>query len=327
MIIHDYNFYNFTFKASDGQIIHAYKWIPKNDGNLNGNQIKAVLHIVHGMGEHARRYSEFAQYLNSFGFAVYAFDQRGHGKTAGGPNKFGHQADKNGWMLVVEDIRQLTKIIRKENPECNLFLFGHSAGSFLIRDYAISFPNEVNEGIDGIVLSGTAASPGIAGYIGILLAKYLIKKGGPSVKSPLHRSLTFGRFNKHFKPNRTTADWISRDSEAVDKILSDPYCYTLFSATFYMDLIRSNLRINKFQNIKKMPKEVPILLISGTQCAVGNYSKGIKKVYESFISAGMKDVTLKLYQGARHELINELNKQEVYNDIKTFLLEKLGKSN
>jgi len=318
MIEDNLNFYNFTFKANDGKLIYAYKWLPK----LPSTQIKAAIQIVHGMGEHALRYNDFANYLTANGFAVYALDQRGHGKTAQTIENFGHQADKNGWMLVVDDIKKLTEIIKKENPQTNIFLFGHSAGSFLVRDYLIKFSDESKNEIKAVILSGTATSPGIMGYLGILISKYLIKKYNPAVKSPLHRKLTFEKYNSHFKPNRTTSDWISRDNEAVDKLLADPYCFTLFSATFYMELIQSTLRINNFKNIKKMPKNIPILLISGTQCSVGNYTKGIKKVYKDFIKAGIKDVELKLYKDARHELINELNKIEVYEDVKNFLLSK-----
>lgn len=323
---------SFSFEAVDGKEIQSYKWygcLPKNDNYSNteiyrntGNSsmtLKGIVHIIHGMGEHALRYNEFAAYLNSLGFAVYAMDQRGHGKTAGNVENLGHQADENGWSKVVGDIRQLNEIIQKENPRSPLFLFGHSAGSFLTRDYIISFPDEIEDRIAGVVLSGTAASPGLLGNIGILLAKYFIKKGGPKVKSPLHRDLTFGKYNKHFKPNRTTADWISRDSKVVDKMLNDPYCYTLFSATFYMELARSTIRINQFKNIKKMPPQIPVFLISGTQCSVGNYTKGIKKVYNDFVSAGIKDVELKLYEGARHELTNELNRDEVFSDIGSWL--------
>ncbi len=313
------NFFHFTFKAEDGQVIYAYKWLTTN---LQQN-LKSALHIVHGMGEHARRYDEFANFLNSFGFAVYAMDQRGHGLTAGSPDKFGHQDDKDGWIKVVKDIKQLNNIIINENPNSKLFLFGHSAGSFLVRDYVILFADDTKEKASGIILSGTGASPHIMGKLGILLAKYFIKRDGPKVKSPLHRRLTFEKYNSHFKPNRTTADWISRDKKVVDKMLEDPYCYTLFSATFYMELIQSTLRANKIENIKKMPKDIPILLISGSQCAVGNYSKGIQRVYKSFISSGIKDVKLKLYKDARHELLNEINKEEVFNDIKNWLLSLL----
>lgn len=311
----------FIFEADDNQKIYVHKWAPNKKGGIKDsiNQCGSVLHIVHGMGEHARRYSDFAKFLNEYGFCIYAMDQRGHGLTAGSPANFGHQDDNNGWEKVIKDIRKLNEIILKENNNTKLFLFGHSAGSFLVRDYLIYFPDEAKEIIKGIILSGTSASPGLMGYLGIFLANQIIKKSGPKAKSPLHRTLTFGKFNSCFKPNRTTSDWISRDEKAVDKMLDDPYCYTLFSATFYKDLINSTLRINKFKNISLIPKDIPILLISGTDCAVGNFTKGVKKVYKDFIASGIKNVQLKLYNGARHELINEINRDEVFKDIKAWL--------
>jgi alpha-beta hydrolase superfamily lysophospholipase len=334
MNINNYNFNEFKLKTSDGLEIYTYKWITastndnKNYNNSNptgeDNRIKAFLQIVHGMGEHALRYDEFAKYLNSLGFAVYSMDQRGHGKTAGDTASLGHQADKDGWQKVVGDIGRLNEIIIGENPTVPLFILGHSAGSFLVRDYLISLNGEkendpVKKRLKGVILSGTGASPGFMGKFGILLAKYIIARGGPAIKSPLHRSLTFENYNRHFMPNRTTADWISRDALMVDKMLADPYCFTLFSATFYMEMIRSLLRINNFRNIKKISPDIPILLASGTECAVGSYTKGTKKVYKDFIKAGVRDVKLKLYPGARHEILNETNREEVFKDMGTWL--------
>ncbi len=320
----DKNYTEFTFLTEDGAKIYYYRWISKKSFvSISQNSLKSlnpvVVHIVHGMGEHARRYDNFATFLNENEISVYAMDQRGHGLTALNPSKFGHQDDVDGWFKVIGDLKKMNDLILKENPNCKLILFGHSAGSFLVRDFLISFPEEAVKKINGVILSGTAASPGFMGKIGIILANYLIKKYGPKVKSPLHRNLTFGKFNSYFKPNRTTADWISRDENVVDEMLKDPFCYTLFSATFYKDLIESTLRINNFKNISKMPKNIPILLISGTKCAVGNFTKGVKKVYGNFIAAGLKNTELKLYDQARHELINELNYKEVFTNIKEWI--------
>lgn len=315
---------HFTFESNDGEKIFVYKWLPDNYGGASAageqkNRPKAAVHIFHGMGEHSERYEELAKVLTDDGFAVYASDQRGHGKTAGSIEKLGHYADSNGWFIVLEDLKKLTGIIEKENPKIDVFIFGHSAGSLLARDYMVRYP----ENIKGVILSATADSPGLLGHIGILAAKLVIKKGGPAAKSPLHKKLTFEKYNSFFKPNRTTADWISRDEKAVDKMLADPYCYQLFSAAFYADLARATLRINDMKNINRISKDLPIFIISGTECAVGGFKKGVTKVYNSFLKAGLSDVEFKLYPDARHELTNELNKEEVFKDIISWLNKKL----
>jgi len=315
---------HFTFNSHDMEKIFVYKWLPDNYGDDNNtgepkNKLKAAIHIFHGMGEHAGRYEEFAKVLTDDGFAVYASDQRGHGKTAASIEKLGHFADSNGWFIVLEDLKKLTDIIEEENPGIDIFIFGLSAGSFLARDYIIRYP----ENIKGVILSGTAGSPGLLGYVGIVAAKPVIKKSGPAAKSLLHKKLTFEKYNSFFKPNRTSADWISRDEKVVDRMLEDPYCYQLFSAAFYTDLARAVLRVNDFKNISKTPKDLPVLIISGTDCAVGEFKKGVTKVYNSFLKAGMRDVDFKLYQGARHEIINELNRQEVYKDIINWMNDRI----
>jgi alpha-beta hydrolase superfamily lysophospholipase len=316
---------HFKFDSRYGEQIFVYKWLPDNYsrediGIKQKNKPKAAINIFHGMGEHSERYDELAEVLTDAGFAVYASDQRGHGKTAGRIEKLGHYADNNGWFIVLDDLKMLTGIIEKENPGIDIFIFGHSAGSFLATECLILYP----ENIKGVILSGTACSPGLLGYVGILAAKLVIKKGGPAAKSPLHKKLTFEKYNNFFKPNRTTADWISRDENVVDKMLADPYCYQLFSAAFYSDLARALLRINDKKNINKIPKNMPVFIMSGTECAVGDFKKGVTKVYNSFLKAGMRDVDFKLYKDARHELINELNKSEVFEDITAWLNKKQG---
>jgi alpha-beta hydrolase superfamily lysophospholipase len=315
---------NFSFKAEDGKDIFFYRWVadeaPVRNGSKNGP--KAVVHIIHGMGEHAGRYAEFADALSKDGFTVYSADQRGHGKTAGSRENLGHFADKNGWFTVVDDLKNLTEIIEKENPRVPVFLFGHSAGAMLALDYIVKYPEKIR----GVVMTGTSGDPGLLGYAGIILAKPIIKKGGPGAKSPLHKKLLFEKYNSYFKPNRTSADWISRDEKAVDKMLADPYCFQLFSAEFYADLARASLRVNSSAFIKKLPKALPFLLASGTECAVGAFTKGVKSVYRSFIKAGLKNVKLNLYKGARHEIINEINREEVIGDIISWLNKILSSS-
>jgi alpha-beta hydrolase superfamily lysophospholipase len=202
---------NFNVASDDGTKLFVYKWLPDNS-----NKIKAIVHIIHGMGEHAGRYFEFAQNLTENGFAFYSMDQRGHGRTAEDPKNFGHYADKNGWRLVLNDLKMLTGIINKHYKNKDVFLFGHSAGSFLARDYLSSYQAlSDKQDIRGVVLSGSTCSPGLPGHFGILLAKNIIKKHGPEAKSTIHLKLTFEKYNSYFKPNITDYDWITRDKKKV----------------------------------------------------------------------------------------------------------------
>lgn len=296
----------FSFKGKDGADIFFYRWLPDEK-----NDIKAIVQIIHGMREHAGRYKEFAQALTDAGFAVYSNDHRGHGKTGGSPQAYGHFADEGGWDLVVSEVFKLTEILKQENPLKDIFIYGHSMGSFLARDYSLTHGKEIR----GLIISGTKTSPGFIENIGTLIAKMQIRKNGPKVKSPLLLSLTFGKYNKYFKPNRTPSDWISRDMQKVDELIADPYCNGQLSATFFLDLANGLTKINKMENMKKTPRHLPIYLLAGTKDPVCNFSKDILKVYGDYKKAGIKDISFKFYQGARHEIINELNRQEVYKDI------------
>ena len=301
---------NFTIKTNDGTNLFVYRWLPDS-----GKEIKAAVHIIHGMGEHAGRYQEFANHLIESGYATYSMDQRGHGRTAESPDQFGHFADENGWNQVLDDLKNLTDQIKEQINGSDIFLFGHSSGSFLSRDYIISD----GKNLAGVILSGSATSPKLSGYLGIVISKYLINKYGPKKQSPIHLKLVFDRYNSFFKPNRTNYDWITRDTEKVDQIVNDPYYYRTFSSAFYLDLIRALFRINHINNIKKIPKDLPVLFISGTKDALGGFKRGISEVYGKFKKAVIKDLEFKLYQGARHELINELNRLEVYKYITDWL--------
>ena len=295
-----------SFKADDGTDIFFYRWLPDEK-----NDIKAAVQIIHGMGDHAGRYKEFAQALTDAGFAVYSNDHRGHGKTGGSPQTFGHLADEGGWDLVVSEVFKLTEILKQENPLKDIFIYGHSMGSFLARDYSLIHGKEIR----GMIISGTKTFPGLIENIGTLIAKMQIRKNGPKVKSPLLLSLTFGKYNKYFKPNRTPSDWLSRDMQKVDELIADPYCNGQYSATFFLDLAKGLTKINKMENMKKTPRHLPIYLLAGTKDPVCNFTKDVLKVYEDYKKAGIKDISFKFYEGARHEIINELNRQEVYKDI------------
>jgi alpha-beta hydrolase superfamily lysophospholipase len=294
----------FTLKGADGAKIFVYAWLP--DGKP-----AAAVQIAHGMAEHAARYERFAGALTGAGYAVYANDHRGHGKTAGSLAAVGWIAEKDGWDLVLDDMHRLTETIKKENPGVPVFLFGHSMGSFFSRGYIARWGGEIT----GVVLSGTGGDPGLLGKVGVIVAKIEKALKGGKAKSPLMTSLSFGAYNKPFKPNRTDFDWLSRDNAEVDKYVADPYCGDVFSSGFWVDFLSGLGSLYRSDYMPKVPKGLPIYLFSGEKDPVGNNTKGVHEVYDAFKKAGVTDVSMKIYPNGRHEMLNETNRDEVEKDV------------
>ena len=303
---------NNTFTATDGKDIHYLSWIPKAETD-------AVVQIVHGMAEHTARYEHFAKFLNRQGYTVYANDLRGHGKTAGEVKNLGHFADENGWFRAVEDVYELTEIIKKKEPGKPIVLFGHSMGSFFARTLTILYPGTYS----AVVLSGTAANPGILGIIGKFIAKRAVKKKGPGMRNEKLDQMSFGSYGKSFEPNRTKFDWLSRDAKQVDAYIDDPYCGFICTSKFFEDMLTGLAFVNKKSEVAKMQKNTPLLLVSGTRDPVGDFGKGVRKVYQQYNDIGIQDVTIKLFEGARHEILNETNRNEVEQVIGSWLRSKL----
>ncbi len=305
---------DFSFFAEDGARIVVYQWLPEND-----SQIRAAVQIAHGMAEHAARYERFGKALCAAGFAVYANDHRGHGRTAGSPENIGYFADADGWSRVVGDMHQLTGIIRDRHPGKPLFLFGHSMGSLLARSYISLHGDELR----GVVLSGTPADPGVIGKIGLVVARLVSFLKGRRTPSRLLNQMSFGKFNRPFKPNRTEFDWLSRDETEVDKYVADPYCGGVFSAAFFVDLLTGVNGLSDPAAVRRIPRDLPLLFISGEQDPCGGGAGGIRKTCETYKAALMRDVTLKLYPLARHELLNETNREEVFADVVAWVNQRL----
>lgn len=299
-----------TFKGQDGREIFYRSWLPENAGVL-----KAAVQISHGLAEHSARYEDFAENLVKAGFAVYAGDHRGHGMTAGNIENLGHFSDTRGWETVVADMRSLTEIIKNNHPGLPIFLFGHSMGSFLSRDYIFTYPGNIR----GVILSGTAADPGLPGYAGIAIAGLQCLIRGRRTKSLLIDRLSFGNYNKSFLPNRTDFDWLSRDNSEVDKYINDPFCGSVSSAGLFYDLLKGIKKISKKSNFLKIPKDLPMLLISGEKDPVGNNTGGVIKVYNAYKKSGIRDISIKFYKDGRHESLNEINRSEVYRDVVEWL--------
>ena len=298
-----------TFQDQEKYEIFVYKWLPES-----GIPVKAAVQIAHGMAETAARYERFAKALTESGYMVYANDHRGHGRTAKEPEKVGFMGT-DGLNRAVEDMHQLHQIIQRENPSLPNFLIGHSMGSFLAQQYISLY----GAGLQGVILSGVSGKQGFILNIGAILAKLIMALKGSQTPSPFLDQLTFGSYNQHCKPNRTKFDWLSRDPAEVDAYIADPFCGAVFSAGYFYDLCRFLKQIHRLANQRRIPVTLPIYLFCGTNDPVGNYSKTVRQLIETYQSLGIQDVTCKFYPEGRHEMLNEINRDEVTRDIITWL--------
>ncbi|PRR83434.1 alpha/beta hydrolase [Clostridium vincentii] len=295
----------FNFIDEEKKRIVYYKW--KSDDN----NVKGIVQIAHGMEERAGRYDYFAKKLNKAGYVVYANDHRGHGATAKNKEDLGYIADNDGFNLMVKDMHQLTDIIKDENPNIPVILFGHSMGSFLSLRYVELY----GENIDSLILSGTNGKPKSITKLGILISKHEIKKHGRKHLSNVMERLAIGGYNKNFMPYRTSSDWLSSDKEEVDKFVADEYCGFICTSSFYFDLLRGLWEMHETNNLGRIPKRLPIHMVSGEMDPVGNQGKGVISLYETLKKIGLENVNYKLYKDGRHEMLHEINKDEVIHNI------------
>lgn len=278
---------------------------------------KAALQIVHGMAEHIERYDRFAKALSARGILVVGYDQAGHGKSIHDGSVRGYFGADNGWSNLIKDVKQVHDYMAQKAPGVPLILFGHSMGSFVARSYAARY----GEDYDIYIFSGTAGKNS-ALPIAKLIAKSQMKKSGGKLESKLLNDLSFGAYNKPFRPNRTEFDWLSRDKAEVDKYIADEYCGFCFTARAFSDLFDGLYEINTPSWAGKVPNK-PILIISGKCDPVGGKeAKGVLEVANKLRNAG-HEVTVKLYEDARHELLNELNKEAVTEDIINYIEESI----
>ena len=306
------NFAEFSFPSKDGvHSCHASLWTPEGEP-------RAVVQIVHGVAEYAGRYDHFARYLAEHGFAVCGEDHLGHGKTVN-DGKYGYFGKKDGWTLVTADVRQLRVLTGEKFPGLPYFLLGHSMGSFLARTYLCQFPGTV----DGCILSGTGQEKPALVAAGKALASAICAFKGADATSALVNELSLGAYNKQFKPNRTTADWICRDEAVVDAYLKDPFCTFKPTAGMFRDMMGGLQLISSEDGLSRMDPRTPVYLFSGDRDPVGANGEGVKTVYGFFKEYGTADLTMKLYPGGRHEMLNEINKGEVYADVLAWLEQHL----
>lgn len=298
----------FTLDTRDGFPVVVHRWEPDH-GALG------VVNLAHGMGEHARRYDHVATALNEHGWAVYIEDHRGHGRTAATPDDLGHFADRGGWALVLDDLHRVTLRARADHPGLPLVLLGHSMGSFLAQQYVFTFPDE----LDALVLSGSSGPAGRIVEAGAILARAERLRLGRRGRSELLESLIGRDFNRAFEPTRTDMDWLSRDEERVDASVADPLCGFDKTTQFWLDVFSGLRVIGQVERVRAGARSAtPVYLLAGTDDPVGG-TDGITSLIAHYDAAGLNDVTTRLYEGGRHEMFNETNRDEVIAELLAWL--------
>jgi alpha-beta hydrolase superfamily lysophospholipase len=295
-------------KAKDGKELYIYCW----DRVENP---KAMLHIFHGMAEHAGRYKKFSEYLNNHGIIVYASDHRGHGKTAEIIEELGYIGE-DGFNAIVEDKHLIFEQMKQEYPELPMFLLGHSFGSFLAQEYILRYGGELN----GVILSGSAAQKGSPIYAARIISSFERIICGEKRQSKLLDNLSFGSYNKKIKDDKHKFSWLSTDREEVIKYEEDCFCGSVFTTGFYYYFFRGLAKLYEKKRLSLISLELPIYIVSGEEDPVGGYGKLVKQLFNVYKEIGIKDVQMKLYPGFRHEILNEVNKSEVYRDLLNWLI-------
>ena len=293
-------------KMDDGH--HVFVRIYKPDGTPKGN-----FHILHGMLEHGGRYEAFAQNLAEQGYFVTAHDHRGHGKTAEQNGQFGFFGEENGFHRVVEDVFEIVQHYSVDPQNQEIVLFGHSMGSFIARRFVQLYGGL----IDKCILCGTGATTAFH-LMGNALAR-ICSLQGKDVPSQLLNRLSFNSFSRSVLNPKTIYDWLCSNEEEVEKYIQDPYCGFIPTNQFFVDLTEGLLVINQKEEIKKIRKDLPVLLISGSEDPVGSSGAGVYKVAKGMNDAGMTDVAVYLFEGMRHEILKEINRKHVYSIITRWL--------
>lgn len=302
-----------TFDSRDGKSkIHALRWVPEG-------KIVCIVQIVHGMAEYIERYDALAQYLGEKGILVTGDDHLGHGKSVGKDAVYGYFCDQDPATVVVRDVHRLKKITQEEYPGIPYVLLGHSMGSFILRNYLFKY----GTGIQGAIICGTGSQPKVLVKFCRLIAAVQGLFLGEKHVAKMIDHLAFGSYNKKIPDAKTAFDWLCTDEKVVDAYMSDDLCGFTFTVNGFKTLFTLLDRLNQEENLNAMPKELPVHFIAGDMDPVGNYGEGVKKAYKDFEKAGMKKISLKLYAGGRHELLNEKNKQQVYEDIYPWIMERV----
>jgi alpha-beta hydrolase superfamily lysophospholipase len=298
-----------------GKKLHTLKWVPE------GEEVKGVVQICHGVAEHAERYGQFARFLNRIGLAVYAHDHRGHGKTD--PDSPGYVESPDTFSLMVENIEDVRIHLTRVYPNLPHIMFGHSMGSFLLQRYMQTFDFKPA----ALIYSGSSGKPPLTLGGGILLSGIIRKYWGDRAQSLLIHKLTFGAYNKSFEPADTEFDWLSRDREMVGLYIDDRFCGFIPTVSFYHDLFRGLKSLHRHPAFAENSRDIPTLILSGSKDPVSSGEKGLRSLEKILRDSGVTNLTVKLYPDGRHEMLNETNRIEVMGDILEWLKPIVGVNN
>ena len=287
-----------------GSRIHAVRWFPEG-------QPRAILQITHGMVEHMGRYDAFAQWLAGQGFLVTGHDHLGHGDSVHSREDLGFFAEKDANGTVLADVHRLTEITKGAYPGLPYFLLGHSMGSFYARQYICQHGEE----LDGAIIMGTGCQPKLLVTAGKLLTALVAALKGWRHRSKLVTAVAFGSYNKRFEPVRTPKDWLTRDEAIVDAYIADQRSGFVFTLNAYHAMFTGIGRLYDKTLLARMPKDLPLFFVAGEEDPVGDFGKGVRRAARMCRDAGVKMVDLKLYPKDRHEILNELDRQTVYEDL------------
>ena len=305
---------DFFFKSGSGARLHGCRWTPDS-------QVRAVLQIVHGIAEYVERYDGFANFLNRQGILVVAEDHMGHGKSISQECPQGYFA--GGWQTAVDDTYRLTRDTMAEFRDVPFILFGHSMGSFMARPILAKYPDS---GITAAVICGTGWQPAPVLAAGKAACALVCRAKGERAPSPLLQAMAFGTYNRKVEHPRTPYDWISRDNSVVNAYKADPLCGFTPTAGLMRDMMEGIAYIQREENLARMGKALPVLFIAGGDDPVGSYGAGVRTAAEAFRKAGMERVDVRIYPLCRHELLNEINREEIMDDVSRWIdgvLEKI----
>lgn len=301
----------FSLPADDGLALQCQAW-------QTAQPPKAVIVLVHGMAEHIGRYAELGLALNEAGIALYGHDQRGHGQTAQAAT-LGLFAPEDGWGKVVGDVQTVARYVAGQHPQTPLFLLGHSMGSYIAQAHLM----HSRFAWAGAVLSGSNYQPAGLYKVAAAIATLEAWRQGPQGRSALIDWLSFGNFNKAFRPNHSAFDWLSRDPAAVERYIADPLCGFRCTNRFWQDLLGGLQQISNRANLARIAPALPILIIGG-ECDPVSAGKRLKDLRDALAGAGTADIELLLYAGARHELFNETNRAQVISDLLAWLQRRMN---
>ena len=305
---------NFYFDSRDGEHkIHAIRWIPDIE------RPACILQIVHGMAEHIDRYDDFANFLADRGILVVGDDHLGHGKSVKPGEPYGYFCKEDASTVLVRDEHRLKKMMQEQYAGVPYIILGHSMGSFITRNYMLKY----GTGIDGAVIVGTGMQPKLSMVFGLAVAALQGLFCGARHVSRLLNMMAFGAYNRRIKSPKTSFDWLSRNEDNVRKYMKDPLCGFTFTVNGFRTLFKLIDNLYNRENLSKMPKNLPVFFLSGADDPVGDYGKSVELVYQSYKEIGMENVQMKLYPEDRHEILNEVDKEDIYGDIYRWILQRV----